>query len=165
MSWRWNWPWFMLAAALVLADQASKRLVASTLPPADGVAVTSFFNVVHVLNPGAAFSLLAGAGGWQRYALAALGIAVSVWLARELQRSWNDRLACFAYAMIIGGALGNVLDRVVQGAVIDFLDFHWRGAHWPAFNLADMAICAGVTAMIAATLRPARQMHGGSKAG
>lgn len=165
MSRRWNWSWFMLAAAVVLADQASKRLVASTLPLGDGVAITSFFNVVHVLNPGAAFSLLAGAGGWQRYALAALGIAVSVWLARELQRSRNDWLACFAYAMIIGGALGNVLDRIVHGAVIDFLDLHWRGAHWPAFNVADMALCAGVTAMIAATLRPARQMHGGSKAG
>lgn len=153
---RWNWPWFLLAVAMVSADQTSKEIVALALPPGDGVVVTPFFNLVHVLNPGAAFSFLAGAGGWQRYALSVLGIAISLWLARELKRGTGSRLERFAYAMIIGGALGNVFDRLRQGAVTDFLDFHWQGAHWPAFNVADVAISLGATALIAATLRHAR---------
>ncbi len=151
------WPWFALAAAMVLADQLTKAMVAAALPLGDSVPVTSYFNLVHVLNPGAAFSFLADAGGWQRYAFSVLGILVSLWLSFEIWRGRVGRLERFAYAMVMGGALGNVVDRLRQGAVVDFLDFHWQNSHWPAFNVADIAINIGVAALIIATLRDARR--------
>ncbi|WP_159330328.1 signal peptidase II, partial [Klebsiella pneumoniae] len=106
------------------------------------VEITPFFNLVHVLNPGAAFSFLANAGGWQRYFFITLGLAVSAWLGRMLCQQ-RPRLEAMGYSLILGGALGNVADRVLRGQVVDFLDFHWRLAHWPAFNLADVAITIG----------------------
>lgn len=117
--------------------------------------VTDFFNLVHVLNPGAAFSFLAGAGGWQRWFFLAIAVGASVWLAWMLAKTRDTREA-FSFSLILGGALGNALDRAVRGQVIDYLDFHARGWHWPAFNLADMAIMGGAALLVFASLRPAR---------
>lgn len=153
---RTTWPWLALAGMALLADQLSKALIASSLMLGERIPLTSFFNLVHVINPGAAFSFLADAGGWQRYAFSVLGIAVSVWMAREIRQSKTSRMECFAYAMIIGGALGNVVDRVLRGAVTDFLDFHWQGMHWPAFNFADIAINIGVLVMLLSLWRQNR---------
>ncbi|WP_354687859.1 signal peptidase II [Cupriavidus necator] len=142
-----TWVWYAVAASAVMADQLAKSVISRTYAYGDQVEVTPFFNLVHVLNPGAAFSFLAGAGGWQRPFLIALGLVASAWLMRIL---WQQppRLEALGYSLILGGALGNVADRVLRGAVVDFLDFHWRHTHWPAFNLADVAITLGVTLLI-----------------
>ena len=125
-----------------MTDQLAKFAITRTFAYGEQVEVTPFFNFVHVLNPGAAFSFLANAGGWQRYFFITLGLVVSAWLGRMLCQQL-PRLEAMGYSLILGGALGNVADRVLRGQVVDFLDFHWRLAHWPAFNLADVAITIG----------------------
>ena len=118
--------------------------------------VTSWFNIVHVLNPGAAFSFLADAGGWQRWFLVVVGITVSLVLAWWLRRGVASRLEAAAYVGLIGGALGNVADRLRLGAVVDYLDLHWRGLHWPAFNLADILVVGGAGQLLLASFVPGR---------
>ncbi|AJA11775.1 lipoprotein signal peptidase (plasmid) [Sphingopyxis fribergensis] len=137
------WVWYAMAASAALADQLAKFAITRTFSHGEQVAVTPFFNLVYVLNPGAAFSFLANAGGWQRYFFITLGLAVSAWLGGML---WQQRphLQAVGYSLILGGALGNVADRVLRSSVVDFVDVHWRQTHWPAFNLADMAISLGV---------------------
>jgi signal peptidase II len=140
--------WLGLALILLLADQFTKVLILGAYQLGDSTYVTSFFNVVRVHNHGAAFSFLAGASGWQRWFFTALGLVaagVIIWLLRAHA---GQKLFCFAMACILGGALGNVIDRVVYGYVIDFLDFHWRGMHFPAFNVADSAITVGAVGLI-----------------
>ncbi|MDI1300958.1 MAG: signal peptidase II [bacterium] len=141
------WVWFTVAASAVSTDQLTKFAITRTFACGEQVEITPFFNLVHVLNPGAAFSFLANAGGWQRYFFIALGLVVSVWLGRMLQQRIH-RLEALGYSLILGGALGNVADRAIRGQVVDFLDFHWRLAHWPAFNLADVAITSGAALLI-----------------
>ncbi len=149
---RGRWCLLMGAAALLLVlDQSVKWAVATNLPLGDSITVTAWFNLVHVLNPGASFSFLADAGGWQRHALTAVGIAVSVALAAMLRRSVRSRLETAAYVGLIGGALGNVADRLRIGAVVDYLDLHWRGMHWPAFNLADIFIVGSAALLVLAS--------------
>lgn len=144
--------WWSLALAVALADQAAKYAVHAGLTPDAVVPVTGFLNLVHRWNTGAAFSFLADAGGWQRYFLSTLALIVAAVLARLLSkpRPTNEALA---YALILGGALGNVVDRIVRGYVIDFLDFHWHGRSWPAFNLADIGICIGAALLVADSFR------------
>jgi signal peptidase II len=140
--------WLGLALILLVADQATKLWIVGTYQLGDSTFITSFFNMVRVHNHGAAFSFLAGADGWQRWFFTALGLAaacVIVWLLRAHP---GQKLFCFAIACILGGALGNVVDRVVYGYVVDFLDFHWRGMHFPAFNVADSAITVGAVGLI-----------------
>ncbi len=132
--------WLMLAAAMVAADQGVKFIVAAALPPGERIEITPWFNLVHLLNPGAAFSFLADAGGWQRHFLSALGLVVSLVLAFMLWRGVRSRLETVASVGMIGGAMGNVVDRLRIGAVVDYLDLHWRDLQWPAFNLADMFV-------------------------
>lgn len=152
---RGNWWCLMGAAALLLSlDQIVKWVVATNLPPGEVVAVTAWFNLVHVRNPGASFSFLADAGGWQRHALIAVGVAVSATLAALLWRGVRTRLEMIAYVGMIGGALGNVVDRMRIGAVIDYLDLHWRDMHWPAFNLADIFVVGSAALLIWASFRP-----------
>ena len=139
--------WFAVAAGAGMIDQLAKFSITRTFAYGEQVEVTSFFNFVHVLNPGAAFSFLAGAGGWQRYFFITLGLVVSVWLGRILRQQLPP-LEAVGYSLILGGALGNVADRVFRGQVVDFLDFHWRLAHWPAFNFADVAITSGAALLI-----------------
>ncbi len=147
---RW-WLLMGVAASLLVLDQGVKWMVATNLPLGDGIAVTAWFNLVHALNPGASFSFLADAGGWQRHALTAFGITVSVALAVLLRRGVRSRLETAAYVGLIGGALGNVADRLRIGAVVDYLDLHWRDMHWPAFNLADIFIVGSAALLVLAS--------------
>jgi signal peptidase II len=143
--------WYALALAVFAGDQATKSYIDATRPLGWSQEVTSFFNLVHVLNPGAAFSFLAGAGGWQRWFFLAIAVAVSAWLIWQLSRPLR-KLEALSYSLILGGAIGNAFDRAVRGQVIDYLDFHLRGWHWPAFNLADMAIVGGAVALVLLSL-------------
>lgn len=143
-----HWTWLTIAAGLVLSDQLTKFAITQLFVYGERVDVTPFFNFVYVLNPGAAFSFLANAGGWQRYFFTVLGLAVSAWLIRLLWQS-RSSLSSAGYSLVLGGALGNVADRLLRHKVVDFLDFHWQLSHWPAFNLADVAITSGVALLIA----------------
>jgi signal peptidase II len=137
------------AAVIVLADQLVKWVVLSQLRPGEPIAVTGFFNLVLVFNRGAAFSFLADAPGWQRpffIAVALIAAAIVSWM---LWRYPARRLLCAGLALILGGALGNLWDRAAYGHVVDFLDFHAMGWHWPAFNIADSAISVGAGLLIA----------------
>lgn len=140
--------WLGLAGAVVAADQATKVWVMAEFMLGESVEVTSFFNLVFVYNTGAAFSFLAGGGGWQRWFFVALALGISGWLVAMLRRHASERLLPLSLSLILGGALGNVLDRLRLGAVVDFLDFHAAGWHWPAFNVADSAITVGVALML-----------------
>lgn len=145
--------WAGAAALLTASDQGLKLWVAAALPLHARIEVAPVFSLVHTLNPGAAFSFLADAGGWQRHVLTVLGIAVTGVLLGFLWRGVQSRWEAVAYTCIVGGALGNVCDRLRLGAVVDFLDFHWRGMHWPAFNLADVYIVAGAGLLVVASFR------------
>lgn len=146
--------WLALATLLVVLDQLSKFAITRALTDGSGVEVTPFFNLVLVHNKGAAFSFLASAGGWQREFFIAIAVVASVWIVFLLRRHPRETLFCFALSLILGGAIGNVIDRVWLGAVIDFLDFHAAGYHWPAFNLADSAITCGAVLLVWESLRP-----------
>ena len=141
-------PWLGLALIILIADQFTKVLILGYYQLGDGTLVTSFFNIVRVHNTGAAFSFLASAGGWQRWFFTVLGICAALFILWMLKSHSGQRLFSFALACILGGAVGNVIDRVLYGYVVDFLDFHWRGMHFPAFNIADRAITVGATALI-----------------
>ncbi len=138
--------WYSLAIVAFAVDQAAKTYVDMTTHLGWSHEVTSFFNLVHILNPGAAFSFLAGAGGWQRWFFLAIALVASAWLVWQLSRPLR-KLEGLSYSLILGGALGNAFDRAVRGQVIDYLDLHLRGWHWPAFNIADMAIVGGAIAL------------------
>jgi signal peptidase II len=140
--------WLMLSCAIILADLLSKAWMLAAFHLHESRAVTSFFNLVLVMNPGASFSFLAGAGGWQKWLFSALALAVSVWLIVLIRRHAQERLRPAAFSLILGGALGNLIDRLRFGAVVDFLDFHFAGWHWPAFNVADAAITLGVVLLL-----------------
>lgn len=148
--------WYSVAIGVLAADQAAKTYIDRTTPLGWSHEVTSFFNLVHVLNPGAAFSFLAGAGGWQRWFFLAIAIAASVWLVWLLSRPLQ-KLEALSYSLILGGAVGNAVDRALRGQVIDYLDFHLRGWHWPAFNIADMAIVGGAIALVVQSLTGAEK--------
>jgi signal peptidase II len=141
-------PWLGLAALVVLVDQAAKLAVERVFDYGDVRPVTSFFNLVLTYNKGAAFSFLAGASGWQKHFLAAIAIVASLFIVFLLARHGTQRLFSLALALILGGAIGNLIDRLAYGHVIDFLDLHWRGWHWPAFNVADSAIVGGAALLI-----------------
>jgi len=140
--------WLGLALVVLLADQFTKVLIVSTYALGDGFAVTSFFNIVRVHNEGAAFSFLASAGGWQRWFFTGLGLAAAAVMVWMLKKHPGQKLFGFAIACILGGAIGNVIDRVLYGYVVDFLDFHYVGIHFPAFNLADSGITLGAACLI-----------------
>lgn len=145
--------WLCLAAIVLLADQLSKITILKLFAYGESVAVTSFFNLVLVYNKGAAFSFLASETGWQRYLLTAIGIGAAVFIVYLLKRHPGQRLFCSALALILGGAIGNVIDRMAYGHVIDFLDVYIGRWHWPAFNIADSAICIGAVLFILDELR------------
>lgn len=141
-------PWVALALAVIFLDQLSKIVVEQAFDYGDVRPVTDFFNLILTYNKGAAFSFLASASGWQDTFLTAVGLVASAFILYLLARHGHQRLFACALALILGGALGNVIDRIVYGHVIDFLDFHWRGWHFPAFNLADSAIVGGAALLI-----------------
>ena len=140
---------FLCAAGIAAADIATKQLVQASLEVGERIPLTSFFNLVYHLNPGAAFSFLAGAGGWQRPVLLIFGLVASVVVTWFMLRADHNNWLRFGLAGILGGAVGNVIDRARQGAVVDWLDFHIGAWHWPAFNVADTGITLGAVALIA----------------
>ncbi len=140
--------WLGLAALVIVLDQLSKAAINSHFVFGESVAMTSFFNLVLAHNTGAAFSFLSDAGGMQRWLFSAIAVVASVWIVWLLRRHQTEKLFCFALAFILGGALGNLIDRIAYGYVVDFLDFHWSGYHFAAFNLADSAITCGAALLI-----------------
>jgi signal peptidase II len=140
--------WLGLAFIILLADQFTKVLILGYYHLGDSTFITGFFNVVRVHNSGAAFSFLAGASGWQRWFFTVIGLLAALVILWLLRAHAGQRLFSFALACILGGAIGNVIDRVLHGYVVDFLDFHWRGWHFPAFNVADSAITIGAACLI-----------------
>ena len=141
-------PWLGLALLLFLVDQFTKVLILGYYTLGDSTYVTSFFNIVRVHNPGAAFSFLASASGWQRWFFTALGIGAAIFIVWLLRSHSSQRLFAFSMACLLGGAVGNVVDRVLYGYVVDFVQLHYAGWAFPAFNVADSAITAGAIGMI-----------------
>lgn len=160
-SWtRWLW----LALAVIVLDQLSKQAVLAVLALGQRIPVTDFFNIVLVHNPGAAFSMLADQGGWQRWLFTALGLGASAWMAWMIRQQPEQKTMAAALALVMGGAIGNVIDRVIYGHVIDFIDVHgswfeplFYAGHFPAFNIADSAISVGAVLLIADELLRARR--------
>jgi len=145
--------WYGVAVVIVVLDQLSKAWAVAQLSAQLPLVVNAHFNLVLAYNTGAAFSVLADAGGWQRHLLSGLAIAAAVWLVVMIYQQPQQRLLCWGLSSILGGAVGNVIDRIRIGAVVDFLDVHAYGWHWPAFNIADSAICVGAGLLIIDSLR------------
>lgn len=145
--------WLALAAGVLALDQVTKYVIARAFALYEVVEVTPFFNLVLVYNRGAAFSFLSDAGGWQRELFIGIALTACVWIAWLLRKYSHQILFCLALSLILGGAIGNVIDRVLVGAVVDFLDFHAFGYHWPAFNVADTAISCGAVLLVWDALR------------
>ena len=144
--------WFALALLVILADQASKAWANDVLA-ASWIQVTGFFNLVLLRNTGSAFSFLADAGGWQKLLFSAVAIGVSAAMAAVIWKHSAEKLAPAAAALVLGGAIGNLIDRLMLGSVTDFIDLHIGDIHWPAFNIADSAIVLGVIFFILIELR------------
>jgi signal peptidase II len=142
------WVWLGLAVVVVLLDQLSKTLILGMFQLNDSRTLTSWFNLVRVHNTGAAFSFLAGASGWQRWFFVGLGTVASAFIVWMLKKHPGQKLFCFAVSMIMGGAVGNVVDRLLHGYVVDFIQVHYGGWYFPAFNLADSAITLGAICLI-----------------
>ena len=140
--------WLAMALLIVLVDQFTKLLIVGSMQLGDSRIVTDYFNIVRAHNSGAAFSFLADASGWQRWFFTGLGSVASVFMVWLLRSHAGEKLFCFAISCVLGGAVGNVIDRVLYGYVVDFLDFHWIAMHFPAFNVADSAITLGASCLI-----------------
>ena len=140
--------WIGIAVLIAIADQFTKVLVLGAFQLGDSLPITSFFNLVRVHNLGAAFSFLSDAGGWQRWFFTGIGIVATLFMVWMLRSHAGQRLFCSAISLILGGAVGNVIDRLIHGHVVDFLDFYWGRWHFPAFNLADSAITLGAILLI-----------------
>ena len=158
-----NARWLLLSALVVLLDQGTKWLAEAVLDPYRAIPVMPMLNWTLMYNEGAAFSFLAGAGGWQRWFFigfaALMTLVLTVWLLRLPAR---DRLTAAALALIVGGAIGNLIDRILTGRVVDFIDVYYGAWHWPAFNIADSAISIGVALMLILALR--KQPQAGEEA-
>lgn len=137
-----------IATIVLLLDQLSKWLALSHLQLGTPEIALPFMNWILLFNPGAAFSFLAQGSGWQRWFFTALGLVASIYIVWLLRKSQSDKTLSWALSLILGGALGNVLDRIMYGAVVDFIDLHYGNWHWPAFNIADSAICIGAALII-----------------
>ena len=147
--------WLGIAFVILLADQFTKLLIVGSFSLGDSQTVTSFFNLVRVHNSGAAFSMLSTASGWQRWFFTGIGVVATGFILYMLRSHPSQKLFCFALALVLGGAVGNVIDRIAYGHVVDFLDFHWDWlspvfyqGHFPAFNIADSAISVGAVCLI-----------------
>jgi len=150
-------PWLAIAAAIVILDQITKAMILAAFQLGDAHRVTTFFDIVRAHNRGAAFSFLNDASGWQRWFFIVLGIAAAVFIVWLLARHGGQRLFGWALALILGGAVGNVIDRMLHGYVVDFLQVHWGGAYFPSFNVADSAITVGAVLLILDELRRVRR--------
>ena len=163
-SGRGLWLWLGLAAIVILIDQLTKTAIIGSMQLGDSRPVTDWFNIVRAHNAGAAFSFLADADGWQRWFFVTLGFAASGFIVWMLRGHPEQTLFCFAVSLIMGGALGNVVDRLLHGHVIDFLQFRFsvlsplfRGGYFPSFNVADSAITLGAICLILDEIRRVRR--------
>jgi signal peptidase II len=142
------WLWLGVAFITLLLDQITKIAIVGSFALGEALPITSFFNLVRVHNPGAAFSFLADAGGWQRWFFTGLGVAAAGVMVYLLRSHTGQTLFCLALSLLLGGAVGNVIDRVLYSYVVDFLDFYYGTWHFPAFNVADSAITLGAGLLI-----------------
>ncbi|RTL21991.1 MAG: lipoprotein signal peptidase [Burkholderiales bacterium] len=149
--------WLLIAGLIILADQFTKILVIGAFQLGEVRPVTSFFDLVRAHNYGAAFSFLHGASGWQRWFFLGLGLAAAVFIVWMLRRHGHQQLFAWALTLILGGALGNVIDRAIHGYVVDFIQVHAGGWYFPAFNVADSAITIGAILLILDELRRVRR--------
>lgn len=140
--------WLSLSALIIVLDQISKLLISGHFVYGESLRITGFFNLVLAHNTGAAFSFLDSAGGWQRWMFTAIAIVASIWIVRLLRQHLQQTMFCLALSLVLGGALGNLIDRVAYGYVVDFLDFYWANYHFPAFNVADSAISVGAALLL-----------------
>ncbi len=148
------WPWYLLALVVKLLDLWTKKLITDRFVEGERVDITGFFALARHHNHGAAFSFLAQEGGWQRWFFSVVALVMSVVITVWLARLSKDRIwEAIGLALVLGGALGNLYDRITLGYVVDFLMFHWGDAYFPTFNVADMAICGGAAALIYDSLR------------
>ena len=145
--------WLSLAALLIALDQASKLWISSHFSYGESLPVTGFFNLVLAHNTGAAFSFLSDAGGWQRWLFSAIALVAAVWIVRLLRQHAHETWFCLALSLVLGGALGNLIDRISYGYVIDFIDIFFNSYHFPAFNVADSAISVGAALLILDSFR------------
>jgi len=150
-------PWLGIAVAVVVIDQLTKAMIVAAMQLGEARMVTPFFDIVRAHNSGAAFSFLNDASGWQRWFFVGLGVAAAGFIVWMLRRHGGQRMFGWALALILGGALGNVIDRLVHGHVIDFLQVHWRSHYFPSFNAADSAITIGAALLILDELRRVRR--------
>ena len=149
-------PWLGIALIVVLLDQLTKVMVMRSMAYGDSHTVTSFFNIVYWQNKGAAFSFLHAAAGWQRWMFVGLGVVAAVFIVWMLRRHGGQRMFSWALALILGGAVGNVIDRLWHGYVVDFIQMHWNDMAFPSFNVADSAITVGAILLILDELRRVR---------
>lgn len=145
--------WLGLSAVIIVLDQLSKLAIINYFQQGDTLALIEFFNLVRAHNTGAAFSFLSDAGGWQRWMFSAIALTAALWIVRLLRQHGQQTLFCLALALVLGGALGNLIDRVAYGYVVDFLDFYWDGYHFPAFNVADSVISVGAALLLLDSFR------------
>lgn len=142
------WPWLAWALAIIALDQITKQWILDVYQLGDWTPITGFFNIVRAHNTGAAFSFLADGSGWQRWLFIGIGVVATLLIVWQLRKHPGDKLFCFALSSILGGAIGNVVDRLQHGYVVDFLDFYWGSSHFPAFNVADVGISVGAACLI-----------------
>lgn len=161
------WLWLGLAAIVIIADQITKTLIMASFQLGDSRPVTGFFNLVRAHNAGAAFNFLADASGWQRWFFVGLGVVASTFIVWMIRSHPGEKLFCFAVSLIMGGALGNVIDRLLHGHVVDFLQFRFgileplfRGGYFPSFNIADSAISVGAVCLILDEILRVRRARG-----
>jgi signal peptidase II len=150
-------PWLAIAAVVIVLDQVTKAMIVAAFQLGDARVLTPFFDIVRAHNRGAAFSFLNDASGWQRWFFVALGIAAAAFIVWLLRRHGGQRMFGWALALILGGALGNVIDRLLHGHVVDFIQVHWQQHYFPSFNVADSAITIGAMLLILDELRRVRR--------
>ncbi|ABM57859.1 signal peptidase II [Verminephrobacter eiseniae] len=141
-------PWLIWALLILIADQTTKALILGNYQLGDASTVTGFFNIVRAHNTGAAFSFLSNAGGWQRWLFTGIGVAAAIFILWQLHAHPGQKLFSLALSSILGGAVGNVIDRLMRGYVVDFLQWHYAGWYFPSFNLADAAITMGAACLV-----------------
>jgi signal peptidase II len=143
-----SYKWFSLSAIIVAADLYTKHLIQQAFQLGDAKTITGFFDIVRAHNTGAAFSFLADAGGWQKWFFAIISIVAIIVISYLIIKNLHNKLFCLGLALVLGGAIGNLYDRLTLGYVVDFLSFHVNNLYWPAFNVADSAICVGVALLL-----------------
>ncbi|HSI24203.1 MAG TPA: signal peptidase II, partial [Methylotenera sp.] len=140
--------WFFISAVIVVLDLYTKHLVQQAFQYGEHLTITSFFDLVRYHNEGAAFSFLANAGGWQKLFFSGVSVVAIVVISYLIRKHQTEKLFCLGLALVLGGAIGNLYDRVTLGYVVDFLYFHYHSFYWPAFNVADSTICVGVALLL-----------------